>query len=82
MAPRAARCALLLLRRRALRCRCRTSIRRSGSTRTSMSSGQVMYLVLFTGHRNTEKGSPSWFEEVLVAPGEHGGSANESARAT
>ena len=31
---------------------------------------QVMYLVLFTGHRNTEKGSPSWFEEVLVAPGE------------
>ena len=43
---------------------------------------QVMYLVLFTGHRNTEKGSPSWFEELLVAPGEHGGSANESARAT
>ena len=43
---------------------------------------QVMYLVLFTGHRNTEKGSPSWFEELLVAPGEHGGNANESARAT
>ena len=43
---------------------------------------QLMYLVLFTGHRNTEKGSPSWFEELLVAPGEHGGSANESARAT
>ena len=43
---------------------------------------QVMYLVLFTGHRNTEKGSPSWFEELLVAPGGHGGSANESARAT
>ena len=43
---------------------------------------QVMYLVLFIGLRNTEKGSPSWFEEVLVAPGEHGGSANESARAT
>ena len=43
---------------------------------------QVMYLVLFIGLRNTEKGSPSWFEELLVAPGEHGGSANESARAT
>ena len=41
-----------------------------------------MYLVLFIGLRNTEKGSPSWFEELLVAPGEHGGNANESARAT